>query len=468
MQIKRFEARTMTAALKMVKDEFGPEAVILSARTLRRTGLFGTARATGVEVTAARDYAWPAVPDAARPSARPTVAEPPGPHESAERRGLFQALNDGLLRSLGRRREVPEAVYEPGAPSELTEIHQHLLGQEVAREIAADLVEQIRRMPGYDPRLKRNQLRPHAAATLQDMGVRRSVGSVDQGTPRLVAFVGPAGAGKTTLAIQLAAAEALGKGRRVALLSLDDQRIGAFEQLKIYAGILGVTPAVAPTAEDALARLKALGPADVVVIDTPGVSPGEHGRREDVRRTLAALDCREIHLVLNACTRERDASALADAWKSVPVQHLAFTHLDEAGTCGSLINLLVRTRLPLSYLGTGPRIPEDLSDRPMELLLSRVWPAEPVGASVSSYEPAAAAARLAPEESGLVANRNSDLYHRPGCKWVRKIKADNLVRFASTAEAEARLFIPCRNCSPDAAADPIGAAHDGRRISAYR
>ena len=56
MQIKRFEAKTMTAALKMVKDEFGPDAVILTARSLRSgRGIFGAGAPAGVEVTAAKD-----------------------------------------------------------------------------------------------------------------------------------------------------------------------------------------------------------------------------------------------------------------------------------------------------------------------------------------------------------------------------------------------------------------------------
>jgi flagellar biosynthesis protein FlhF len=463
MQIKRFEAKTMTAALKMVKDEFGPDAVILSARTLRRSGFFGAARPTGVEVTAARDYAWPIAPDPVRLPAVETAARP----DAAERRGILKSLNEGL-RSLGRRRAGAEAAEDPGTSPELADLHQHLLGQEVAREVAADLVEQIRRMPGYDPRLKLNQLRPHAAAALQDAGVRHAVGTPDQGTARMVALVGPAGAGKTTLAIKLAVVEALGKGRRVALMTLDDQRIGAVEQLKIYAGILGLPMQVAPTAEDAVNRIKALGPADVVIIDTPGVGPAEPDRREGVRRALAALGCREIHLVLNACIREQDALAAIDGWKSLPVQHLAFTRLDETGTCGGLLNLLVRTRLPLSYLGTGPRIPEDLADRPAELLLSRIWPADP-GAAFAGPGHRSPAVASTPPGAGLVANRNSDLYHRPDCKWVRKIKSENLVHFLSPAEAEARHFIPCRNCSPDLAAiDPAAAPWDGRRISAYR
>jgi len=56
MQIKRFEARNMTTALRMIKGEFGPEAVILSARSLRKgKGFFGSMKYAGVEVTAAID-----------------------------------------------------------------------------------------------------------------------------------------------------------------------------------------------------------------------------------------------------------------------------------------------------------------------------------------------------------------------------------------------------------------------------
>jgi len=35
MQIKRFEAKNMTEALRLVKKELGSEAVILSARSLK-------------------------------------------------------------------------------------------------------------------------------------------------------------------------------------------------------------------------------------------------------------------------------------------------------------------------------------------------------------------------------------------------------------------------------------------------
>ena len=54
MQIKRFEAKDMKTALRLIKDELGPEAVILSARSLKKENkIFGMVKAVGVEVTAA-------------------------------------------------------------------------------------------------------------------------------------------------------------------------------------------------------------------------------------------------------------------------------------------------------------------------------------------------------------------------------------------------------------------------------
>ena len=102
-----------------------------------------------------------------------------------------------------------------------------------------------------------------------------------------------------------------------------------------------------------------------------GVDPvfAQH-QRPLVGEILEPLQAKDVHLVLNACTREKDLVHVIESWKGFPFNRLAFTRLDEAGACGHLLNLLLRTRLPLSYLGTGPKIPEDLAQRPLELLLN--------------------------------------------------------------------------------------------------
>ena len=45
---------------------------------------------------------------------------------------------------------------------------------------------------------------------------------------------------------------------------------------------------------------------------------------------------------------------------TLPVKSLIFSKLDETTQFGSLFNVLHQTGLPLSYLTTGQRVPEDL------------------------------------------------------------------------------------------------------------
>jgi len=450
MQIKRFEAKTMTAALKMVKDEFGVNAVILSARSLRdQGGLFGMGRSTGVEVTAANDSGASAsvLGGAAGGDRWVSTGLPPGDART-ERRGLFQSLNDGL-RSLTQRR-VPAAAdaAAPGAPAQLTQLYQHLLAQEVERGLAGDLVEQILRLPGFDPQLGPGELQPHALRVLQDMGVRTVSTPADSSRPIVKVLVGPGGAGKTTTAVKLAAANVRrNHSRNGALLTLDDQRIGAIEQLRIFGSILEVPVAVATSAAGVRDAWQAHSSMDWLIVDTPGVSHGDAAHRSELRQILEPLKHKEVHLVLNACTREKDLMRTIEAWRGFPVDRLTFTRLDEAGTYGHLLNLLAQSALPLACLGTGPSVPEDLLDQSLKGLLDRIWPVRSATAAVRAIDlqPQASATSL-PDDAVRVANGSSELYHRSDCKWVRKIKPEHLIRFASAAEAEARQFVACRNC----------------------
>ena len=470
MQIKRFEAKTMTAALKMVKDEFGPDAVILTARSLRSgRGIFSAGPMSGVEVTAAKDSGSVAYTAAGSYAPLP-APERLAPQTAHGRRGLFQSLNQSLRSFGARRRPAESASSDAGAAPELAELYQHLLAQELERELATDLVDHLKRLPGYDRRFGTERLRPLLAGILHDMGLRRAD---DAPRPRALVLVGPAGVGKTTTAIKLAADLRLRQHRTPALLTLDDMRIGAIEQLRIYAGILGVPLAVATSSEETHRALADLGDADTLIVDTPGISPGEADRLSALRPILDALPSREVHLVLSAASRDKDLRRVVDAWKGVAIHGLVFTRLDEAGTWGAVLNLMVRTQLPVSWVSTGPRVPEDLVTEPLELLLDRMLPTAPAD-SVRGERPGDDRHGTAPSgrtnPARFVANRNSELYHLPDCKWVRKIKSDNLIPFATVAEAESRRFLPCRNCGPDQPdhVDDGAVVRDRIRISGYR
>jgi flagellar biosynthesis protein FlhF len=456
MQIKRFEAKTMTGALKAVKDEFGPDAVILSARTLRRSlGFFGASRSAGVELTAAVDFEWPAsVPAGRRATSGEALANAPVEATSTARRGILHNLNESLRSIAGRRSRPTAAGLEEPSPV-LADLQRHWLAQDVPQDITAEFSEHLQRLPDYDLRSGLDRLQPLAVTVLHDMGLRRFVAANATECPHLTALVGPSGTGKTTLAMKLAVLESVKMGRRVALLSLDDRRIGAGQQVRIYAEILGVPWGVAGLPSDAQALIDEWASMERIIIDTPGVSPGEVERRAEVQALLDAVKCREVHLVLNAGFRKGDLMPVVEAWKSTPVSGLAFTRLDETNRYGSLLETAMSSRLPLSWLSTGPRIPEDVTDRSVEQLVDRLWPQRRVltGPSVHAF-PIEAPKPAASYAAGpaFVANRNSDLYHRIDCKRARKIKQDHLLQFSSAAEAESRNFHACRSCCPARAA----------------
>ncbi|HEX4136693.1 MAG TPA: hypothetical protein VHY84_18930 [Bryobacteraceae bacterium] len=177
----------------------------------------------------------------------------------------------------------------------------------------------------------------------------------------IAALVGPPGVGKTTTLVKLAVNEGLLKGRPVRLISADGERIGASEQLRSYAAILGV-PFETVESSSALGQMIDRIPEDhLVLIDTPGLSPALF---DSVGMDLAAFMARrqtiDTHLVLTATTRPADVEAAVKRFEMFRPSALIFTRLDEAGSTGTIASEAIRSGRPVSWLCTGQLIPEDI------------------------------------------------------------------------------------------------------------
>ncbi|HEY3825671.1 MAG TPA: hypothetical protein VGL82_14000 [Bryobacteraceae bacterium] len=177
----------------------------------------------------------------------------------------------------------------------------------------------------------------------------------------IAALVGPPGVGKTTTLVKLAVNEGLLKGRPVRLISADGERIGASEQLRSYAAILGV-PFETVETSSALGQMIDRIPEDhLVLIDTPGLSPALF---DSVGMDLAAFIARrqtiDTHLVLTATTRPNDVEAAVKRFEMFRPSALIFTRLDEAGSTGTIASEAIRSGRPVSWLCTGQLIPEDI------------------------------------------------------------------------------------------------------------
>jgi flagellar biosynthesis protein FlhF len=311
MHLQRYRAETVQQALRAVREDLGPQAFVLSTRVVPVGGMRGWFGARLVEVTAAAD--------------RPPVSEDrhPQPSRQPVRRHTERASD-----SIAARLEA--AGLDP----------------DLAREVADAHPEPQRR--GATAK----GLRQTIADTLAPLA------TADNSYAPVEVFIGPPGVGKTTTIAKIAAQErARTRGKRLGLMSADGFRVGAVEQLRLYADILGAPLDVARTPmELEMALDKARRP---LLLDTAGRSASDEASR-DMLRVLASRRDVRTHLVIAAGTPRDAVKRLFDRFEEARPSRIVITKLDEAESLAPLVPVLRDRGLPLSYLGTGQSVPEDL------------------------------------------------------------------------------------------------------------
>ncbi len=174
------------------------------------------------------------------------------------------------------------------------------------------------------------------------------------------AFVGPTGVGKTTTIAKLSAELSLNQKKKVGIVSVDSYRIGAVDQLKTYASIMGLPCLSAFSKEDLSSALKKLADRDVILIDTAGQSHRDMGRLEELRELLDGAFSIDTHLVLSAATKPEDMAAAANNFSVLKPSSYVFTKVDETGSRGGLVDQMLNLKLPVSFITNGQRVPEDI------------------------------------------------------------------------------------------------------------
>ena len=327
MHLKRYRRETVREALQAVKAELGPDALVLSTRMVAAGGVRGWLGAREVEITAAADPNTVSEKRHEEPAPRPV----PVPVKS---------------------RVHGDAVSEIAARLEAGGVDALL-----ARELAA--AHPVKRRRGGGVRALHEALSAQLTPLV----------APDAPAPALEAFVGPPGAGKTTTIAKIAAQQRARHGRRLALVAADGFRVGAVEQLRLYADIIGSRFTVARTADELDAALgDSRGP---VLIDTAGRSPSDDAARDTFRALAGRADVR-THLVLSAGTSPADARRVFDRFDEARPARVVLTRLDEVESIGPLLRVLRERQIPLSYFGTGQNVPEHLERVTPALLAARV------------------------------------------------------------------------------------------------
>ena len=331
---------------------------------------FAAPAAAAAAATQTAPVDTPATPGSRPPGAGSTptgsavAGQQPASREMIE--GLSARLEDLHRLVLARLDSVPAFLPsgEVLAHQELVDVYKHLMRKEVDPAIAEQWVAGLRCAveEGAGPE-RLDELLARQLATLcrtsSDLGRRGS-------QPKIVALVGPSGSGKTTTLAKLAIRYGWARQCPVHLLSVDQRRVGEAEPLESYARLLAAPFDVLDEIEalpgclESLCRGQESGHPELIFIDTPGYAPVEWPRARRLAECLAAQPAIDTHLVVSLNTRGQDLERMVDQYQVFKPAKLLVTKLDETDACGPIVNQAVRTKLPLSFFGTGQRVPEDL------------------------------------------------------------------------------------------------------------
>jgi flagellar biosynthesis protein FlhF len=382
MRLRRFEAATVAEALARVRDELGPDAVILHARE-PELGPAAGRPAGRVEVMAAVDE--DGAPRHGRADGLTSRAAPPPPRS----RTAADCAAPG-----GRAWTTPD--FDPAAPDTMEQMYRMLLDLHEAATPAPRLTPGLQRL--YRELCRRELPSALARQVLSDLPVpvRKGRGGADRATVRaalgaafrvqgdmrsaarrVVVLVGPTGVGKTTTIAKLAGQRRRTGGAPPALVSLDTYRIGATAQMQIYAELLGVPLRVARTPDDLARAVRAEERTDLLLVDSTGRSPHHEAGIAALRTFLREIPEPEVHLVVSATTKGSDLEEILRRFRPLRYRHLLITKLDEARSVGAVLGLAVRHNLSISYLAAGQEVPDDLAQATPERLAALLLPDAP-------------------------------------------------------------------------------------------
>lgn len=394
MRVKTFEAVDMKQALRLVRDEMGPSAVIVSTRSVRRDrGLFGLLGRSLLEVTAATEEKGNSDPVAVRGS---SPAETPRARSSVgagayrdiwavkqavdpvldEIRGIREVVADlqervgddptdlrsdmAQIRTListmvGSGPAAAENRAEHGAAAQ--RLFYFLLGRGIDEPLARSLVQRVVQRVESGRLGDLDRLKLNLAAEM-----RNDLSRAQRGTPpaRVQIFVGPSGVGKTTTIAKLAARAERASEDGVLVITTDVHRVAAAEQMSRFGEILGVPVEAAISPEDLSRALERGSKKERILIDTAGRNHRDPSTIKALQSLIQAAGEAEVMLVMSATTRAADSREILDAYAEVPWSRLIVTKLDETRVYGELYNCVVRSGRPIACVTTGQAVPEHL------------------------------------------------------------------------------------------------------------
>lgn len=394
MKIKRYVVREMQEAIRLIKQDLGSEALIVSTYKVPAKGIAGLFTPRRLEVTAVLDDN--PEPKLAAPRYEPEQIEAPElkpsqprqlpvgretpytPRESlsieepAGRRGGKWPVETRSLFDTMVKDQVEAMV--PGGP--LTRWRRALIDMEIQENIAEHLLSFLEdsNLPEPDEGQLYQELYKQIAALMTPAYQTRE-------RARILTFIGPAGVGKTSTLVKLAAGCSINDHKKIVLVTINMYRMVADEQLKAYGAFLDIPVEEVMTPAELARALEKHNDKDYIFIDTVGRSANNIGQLLELRSFINTVpEPKDVFLVLSSATKNRDLERIVRQFQKTGYSQMIFTRIDETATYGGMLNLICSLGLPVAYLTNGQEIPDDIIKAEPQtiakLLLKGVYPNE--------------------------------------------------------------------------------------------
>jgi len=371
----------MQQALLLARNELGEDAVVLNTKHVRTGGILGIGGADKVELMAAIDETQVQTVDQPRTATAVVdrlIEDDAVQYQPSQQ--VSQSVVEDIMQptpdSTHFKQLVQTSIPDP-APSnsgdfirlqsevqELSGLVRNLLsGKPQSSPGPSSLMESL----GIDEDVMRSKFSdcrnitdPEDLASILGMRMSEYARPLTLGNHDIIAIIGPTGVGKTTTLAKLAAYFSLELGKSVAMVTADTFRIGAVEQLRTYARIMGIPLEIALSPEDITEGISKHADKDIILIDTVGRSQRSSEHIEELQAFINAAKPTQTHLVVSASAASQIQNEVVSSFASLSPTHIIVTKLDESPNRGCLINLPFRTGLGISCMTAGQNVPQDI------------------------------------------------------------------------------------------------------------